>query len=102
MALSYNASKPLENFKNELNEVIQNKYNKDYIKTRWEEDTLVVTITKAGSKSEFMIKCEGAGDQTKIREVGRKIGMLHKPFVGEVLGRIDSMMTSIGAKREEA
>lgn len=60
----------------------------------WVGDDLRVTIEKAG-KSQFTLTLEENGGSTMVKESGRSIALMHKPFVGRVESFIDELIGKV-------
>ncbi|MBX9704497.1 MAG: hypothetical protein K2X39_10125 [Silvanigrellaceae bacterium] len=98
MSIHYISNKSIDTLKKEITDEIGKKITKDWIKTSWNENELLVRIEK-GSSSEFAISLIADEGEVNIKESRRKIALLHKPFSGEVEKAIDSILKNVGAKK---
>ncbi|RDB35455.1 hypothetical protein [Spirobacillus cienkowskii] len=99
MTISYVISKELASVKSELTSLIASEIKKDYVKTSWNKDELVIKIEKMGT-SEICIALKDNNGKVHICEVRRKIAMMHKPFAGEVEKLVENILgNKLGAQR---
>ncbi len=99
MSISYVIKKELASVKTELTGLIAKEIKKDYVKTSWNNNELIIKIEKMGT-SEICIELKNDNGSVSICEVRRKIAMMHKPFAGEVEKMVDDILgNKLGAQR---
>ena len=99
MTISYVIKKEINSVKSELTNIIAKEIKKDWVKTSWNNNELIIKIEKAGT-SEICIELKTDSDNVRICEVRRKIAMMHKPFAGEVEKMVDDILgNKLGAQR---
>lgn len=99
MSINYVIKKEIDSVKSELSQLIAKEIKKDYVKTFWNNNELIIKIEKMGT-SEFCIELKNENGNVSICEVRRKIAMMHKPFAGEVEKLVDDILSNkLGAQR---
>lgn len=97
----YLVSKDPETVKQELTALLNQEIKKDYIKSTWSGNFLLIKIEKAGT-SELCLSIDRKDGKTTIMEdkSKRKISFMHKPFIGEVEKVIDDLLCrKLGAQK---
>jgi hypothetical protein len=99
MSINYVINKEIESVKSELTGLIAKEIKKDYLKTSWNNNELIIKIEKMGT-SEICIELKNDNGKVQICEVRRKIAFTHKPFAGEVEKMVaDILGNKLGAQR---
>lgn len=99
MSINYLIAKDLDKVKSELTGLIASEIKKDYVKTSWNNNELIIKIEKMGT-SEICIELKNDSGKVRICEVRRKIAFTHKPFAGEVEKMVaDILGNKLGAQR---
>ncbi|WGL61496.1 hypothetical protein QEJ31_07820 [Pigmentibacter sp. JX0631] len=99
MSIKYVINRDLDQVKSELTKLIASEIKKDYVKTSWENNQLIIKIEKMGS-SVICIALKNENGKVHICEESRKIAFTHKPFAGEVEKMVaDILGNKLGAQR---
>lgn len=99
MSISYVIKKEIAAVKTELTGIIAKEIRKDYVKTSWNNNELIIKIEKMGT-SEICIELKNDGGNVHISEVRRKIAFTHKPFAKEVEKMVEDILgNKLGAQR---
>ncbi|APJ02511.1 hypothetical protein [Silvanigrella aquatica] len=99
MTMSYVIEEDINSVKSRLSNLIAQEIKKDYVKTSWNKNELIIKIEKMGT-SEISIELKDDNGTVNICEVRRKIAMMHKPFASEVEKMVDDILgNKLGAQR---